>query len=50
MKKYNLGLLKADISDELENLEKLKKEFSVAEEMLDRSAEEMPFYDRSAIG
>ncbi len=48
--KYNLELLKADISDELEKLERLKKEFSAVQEILDRSEKEMPFYDRAAIG
>jgi len=47
--KYNLELLKADITDELKKLEQLQKEFSAIEKaMLNKS--EMPFYDRSAIG
>ena len=48
--KYNLELLKADIVDELEKLERLEKEFSVVENMLDKPAEEISFYDRAAIG
>ena len=48
--KYNLELLKADILDELEKLKQLEEEFSVVENMLDKPADEMSFYDCSAIG
>lgn len=48
--KHNPELLKAAIGDELKQLERLRKEFSAVESMLNRSEDEMPFYDRSAIG
>lgn len=48
--KYNVELLKADIADELKKLERLQSEFSAIETMLNRTEDDMPFYDRSAIG
>lgn len=48
--KYNLELLKADVLDELKKLERLKQEFSAVATMVDESPEDMPLYDRSAIG
>jgi len=46
--KYSIGLLKADIEDELTKLGLLIKEFSEHESKLDEK--ELPFYDRAAIG
>lgn len=48
--KYNLELLKADILDELEKIERLEKEFSSVEEYLGKTEKEVSFYDRGAIG
>lgn len=48
--KYNLELLKADVLDELEKLKRLEHEFLIVEPMLEKSAAEMSFYDRAAIG
>ena len=48
--RYNLELLKADLLDELKKLDRLEQEFSVVEPMLDKSSEDMSWYDRSAIG
>lgn len=49
--KYNLELLKADILEELNNIERLKNEFSASsEDKLERPPEQMPFYDRAAVG
>lgn len=48
--KYNIELLKADILEELSNIRRLEKEFSLSEDKLDKSSDEVPFYDRAAIG
>ena len=48
--KYNLEFLKADICDELEKLNMLKKEFYLIENKLNEPKEKISFYDRSAIG
>ena len=48
--KYSIELLKADIRDELEKLSKLEKEFQAAYEMLDQDENQVPAYDRGAIG
>lgn len=48
--KYNLELLKADVLDGLTTLERLEQEFSAVAAMVDKSPEDMPLYDRSAIG
>jgi hypothetical protein len=49
--RYNLELLKADILDELEKIERLRKEFSAVEYRIEATSEsEVPFYDRAAIG
>ena len=47
---YNLELLKADINDELEKLERLEQEFFKVEKMIDLPAEEISYIDRGAIG
>jgi hypothetical protein len=48
--KYNLELLKADILDELEKIQRLEREFSFVEDKLGKSDKEIRFYDRGAIG
>lgn len=48
--KHNIELLKADIQEELNKLQRLESEFIALEPMLDRAVEEMPAYDRGAIG
>ena len=48
--KYSIELLKADIRDELEKLSKLEKEFQAAYEMLGQDKNQIPAYDRGAIG
>lgn len=45
-----VALLKADIHDELESLERLVEEYRKAEAIVGRSAKEVPFHDRAAIG
>lgn len=48
--KYSIELLKADIRDELEKLSKLEKEFQAVQEMLGQDENQVPAYDRGAIG
>ena len=48
--KYNVSLLKADIEDELEKIDMIVAEFNIRKAIVDRDAEEVPFYDRGAIG
>ena len=48
--KYNLELLKADITDELAKIELLEKKFRLIEDKLQKTEEEIPSYDRGAIG
>ncbi len=48
--KYSIELLKADIRDELEKLSKLEKEFQAVYEMLGQDENQIPAYDRGAIG
>lgn len=47
---HNLELLKADIRDELDKIERLEKEFSRFEDKLSLPPEAVPNYDRGAIG
>ena len=48
--KYNLELLKADIMDELAKIEELARDFRFIESKLGLPEEDVPFYDRAAIG
>ena len=48
--KYSIELLKADIRDELEKLSKLEKEFQAVYERLHQDENQIPAYDRGAIG
>jgi hypothetical protein len=48
--KYNLELLKADVLDELANIEKLVNDFRCIEDKLSLPENKMPYYDRAAIG
>ncbi len=48
--KPNIALLKADIRDELGKIAKLSEAFDDIANMLDKPAEEVPFFDRAAIG
>jgi hypothetical protein len=48
--KYDFELLKADILKELDNIKVLESEFSKIKKMLRLPAEQVPYYDRGAIG
>lgn len=48
--KYDLELLKADILDELTKIEELVRDFRSVESKLGLPQEDVPFYDRAAIG
>ncbi len=48
--KHNLTLLVADIRDELARIRRLLESFRAREELLSKPAEEVPFYDRAAMG
>ena len=48
--KYEFELLKADILKELDNIKFLEAEFSKIENMLQLPADQVPYYDRGAIG
>jgi uncharacterized protein YutE (UPF0331/DUF86 family) len=48
--KYNLELLKADITEELEKLRRLEEEFAGAQNLLQLPPEKVPFYHRGAVG
>ena len=48
--KHNLELLKADIQDELERLQRLEKEFEGIKDKIELRAENISYYDRGAIG
>lgn len=48
--KYNLELLRADIQDELEKIERLEKEFTRVDKMIGRSSSEVSYFDRGAAG
>jgi hypothetical protein len=49
--RYNLELLKADVGDELRKLGRLEQAFvQAAESKLDDVPEDVPVYDRAAIG
>ena len=41
--KYNLELLKADVLDELEKIERIEKEFSSVEKYLEKTEKEVSF-------
>lgn len=47
---HKIELLRADLEDELEKLAKLEEEFAVAAEKLSLQQEQVPNYDRGAIG
>ena len=47
---HRIELLRADLEDELEKLAKLEQEFAVAAEKLNLPQEQVPNYDRGAIG
>ncbi|MEX2534769.1 MAG: hypothetical protein WD273_04135 [Trueperaceae bacterium] len=46
----NIELLEADIRDQLVKIARLEKDFVAAEVLMNRSADEVGFYDRAAIG
>lgn len=48
--KYSIELLKSDVRDELEKLQKLEKEFQFIYEKLHLDENQVPAYDRGAIG
>ncbi len=48
--KYNLALLKADILDEMRNLEKLSGEFPHIEKLLSLEEKQVTFFDKAAVG
>jgi hypothetical protein len=48
--KYNLELLKADVEEELRKIGLLEQAFGTAQSRLDAAAEDVPPYDRAAIG
>ena len=48
--KYNLELLKADVLDELGKIEKLVNDFRPIRDKLNLPENEVPHYDRAAIG
>lgn len=48
--KYNLELLKADVLDELEKIEKIVNDFRPIRDKLNLPENEVPPYDRAAIG
>ncbi len=47
---YSIELLKADIRDELDKLSRLEKEFQEVRKKLELDADQVPVYDRGAIG
>jgi hypothetical protein len=47
---HRIELLRADLEDELSKLEKLEKEFGDVAEKLNLPQEQVPTYDRGAIG
>jgi len=42
---YNIELLKADILDELDKIQRIKEEFIKIEQKLDQTSESMSYYD-----
>jgi hypothetical protein len=48
--KYEFELLKVDILKELENIKSIEAEFSKIENLLQLPADQVPHYDRGAIG
>jgi hypothetical protein len=48
--KPSLELLKADVRDELAKLEQLRQAFAALTPMLAKTPDEVPFYDRAALG
>jgi hypothetical protein len=48
--KFNLELLRADIDDELRKIVLLEAAFAPAEAKLDLASDQVPIYDRAAIG
>ena len=47
---YNIQLLKADIADELAKIDLVAEEFRRVEDKLDLPPEQVPNYDRGAVG
>ena len=47
---HNLALLKADVRDELDKLERLTRDFAELEDLLAKASEEVPFFERAAVG
>ena len=47
---YNIELLKADIADELDKIEKIVNEYRAIEPKIDLPPKEVSYYDRGAIG
>lgn len=48
--RYSFELLKSDILDELAKIEKIESAFSEIRPKLDLGADQVPAYDRGAIG
>ena len=48
--KHNLEFLKADIQDELNKLEFLKSEFYKVGDQVFKENQQIPYYDRAAVG
>jgi len=48
--RYDAGLLKADIQDELDKINLIVVEFNKQASKIDLPGDEVPFYDRGAIG
>ena len=46
----NVALLKADVRDELSKLERLTRDFAGLEDLLAKAPEEVPFFERAAVG
>ena len=46
----NAALLKADVRDELSKLERLTQDFAGLEDLLAKAPEEVPFFERAAVG
>ena len=48
--KHNIALLKADILNELDKLDLIRKELNLVAKKLELDSEQVPTYDRAAIG
>ena len=47
---YNIQLLKADITDELEKIDLVVKEFNKIQKKIDLTPDQVSYYDRGAVG